>query len=44
MYGEGHPAINESVRISFGEGVTEEDVEHFAAVLVKICRKRQQID
>lgn len=44
MYGEGHPAINESVRISFGEGVTEEDVEHFAAALVKICRKRQQID
>ena len=36
IYGEGHPAAEESVRISFGLNNTVEQIERFAEVLIQI--------
>lgn len=41
MYGSEHPAVTESIRISFGLGNSMEDVERFVAVLSKIAGKYQ---
>lgn len=38
MYGENDPAINESIRISFGYGNSENEVREFAQQLVKILK------
>lgn len=40
MYGEGHPALKESLRISFGSGNTKEQVEALAAELIVLARNQ----
>lgn len=42
MYGEDHPAIQESIRISFGYQNTEEDIRALCDVLVKNALRLQQ--
>lgn len=39
MYGKGHPAVNESVRISFGLGNTENEIRRFSETLIKIIKR-----
>ncbi len=39
MYGEDSPRIEESIRISFGRFNTEEEIQEFAADLVKMCKR-----
>lgn len=41
MFGQDSPKISESIRISFGRYNTAEEVEAFAAALVKVARKLQ---
>ena len=36
MYGKGHPAIKESIRISFGLGNTKADISRFSQTLIEI--------
>ena len=39
MYGKGHPAVKESVRISFGLGNTENEIRRFSETLIKIIKR-----
>lgn len=39
IYGEGHPATEESVRISFGLNNTVEQMERFAEILIQIIER-----
>lgn len=39
IYREGHPAVKESLRISFGYGNTEEEAERFADLLIKTVHR-----
>lgn len=39
IYGKNHPAIKESVRISFGLGNDNEQVQRFATILIEIIQK-----
>ncbi len=39
MYGHNHPAVSESIRISFGLGNTVADVDHFLQVLAAQAKK-----
>lgn len=39
MYGKDHPAVKESIRISFGLGNTEEEILHFSKELIKIIKR-----
>ncbi len=39
MYGKDSPRIEESIRISFGRFNTEEEIQEFAADLVKMCKR-----
>ena len=41
MFGQDSPKVSESIRISFGRYNTVEEVEAFAAALVKVARKLQ---
>lgn len=41
MFGQDSPKVSESIRISFGRYNTAEEVEAFAAALVKVARKLQ---
>lgn len=42
MYGENHPAIKESVRISFGLGNDEVQIQRFVALLIETIKKIKQ--
>ncbi|EOH92796.1 aminotransferase, class V [Enterococcus haemoperoxidus ATCC BAA-382] len=42
MYGKNHPAIKESVRISFGLGNDEEQIQRFTAILIETIQKIKQ--
>lgn len=39
MYGKNAPELRDSIRFSFGYGLTEEDVQHAAETTVKIVRR-----
>lgn len=39
MYGQGSTAINESVRISFGYGNTQEEIDLFAQTIIDIVQR-----
>lgn len=39
MYGKDHPAVKESVRISFGLGNTEDEILRFSEILIKIIKR-----
>ncbi|MDR0690782.1 MAG: aminotransferase class V-fold PLP-dependent enzyme, partial [Streptococcaceae bacterium] len=39
MYGKNHPALKQSIRISFGEGNTTEQVEKLADELIALSQK-----
>ncbi|GGC87459.1 cysteine desulfurase family protein [Enterococcus wangshanyuanii] len=39
MYGKGHPAIKESVRISFGLGTNKEQIEEFTDILIRTIQR-----
>ncbi|MBP1045253.1 cysteine desulfurase [Enterococcus sp. BWM-S5] len=39
IYGKGHPAVKESLRISFGYGNTIEEIERFADLLIKTAQR-----
>ncbi|MBL1223927.1 cysteine desulfurase family protein [Enterococcus sp. BWR-S5] len=39
IYGKGHPAVKESLRISFGYGNTEEEMIRFADLLIKTVQR-----
>lgn len=39
IYGKEHPAVKESLRISFGYGNTEEEVARFSDLLIKTVRR-----
>lgn len=42
LYGKNHPAIKESVRISFGLGNDDEQIHRFATILTETIQKIQQ--
>lgn len=42
MYGKNHSAIKESVRISFGFGNDEKQIEQFTAILIETIKKIKQ--
>ncbi|MHC5215382.1 cysteine desulfurase family protein [Enterococcus sp. LJL128] len=39
IYGEGHPAVNESIRISFGYENTEEEIAKFMDILIQTVKR-----
>jgi cysteine desulfurase len=39
MYGKDHPILKQSIRISFGEGNTKEQVEKLADELIALLQK-----
>ncbi|MFD2306443.1 cysteine desulfurase family protein [Enterococcus termitis] len=42
MYGKNHPAIKESVRVSFGLNNTDEQIERFTQILIQTIQKIRQ--
>src|SRR5699024_283426 len=42
VFGEEHPAVEETIRISFGLGNTEEDVELLVSAIAKAAKRYQK--